>query len=195
MELRPVGWTLGAGFDVELNDNAEWFLTGYRVGAAFDVSIDRSKIFWARFRAWYSASTGTVENGEKLATLDSWDIGIGILAGLRLYESGEQSISLFAGYGLGFGMMDVQTTEKGEEKWDPDCPTFAEVMEDPKQIKCWIEGMDGSFTSGKFLAEVAIDFGPLTATPFYEYSMNNTKRGRVMSDHLHKVGMMVGFEF
>lgn len=195
MELKPIGWTIGVGYGAETDTSGAWLAHGYRVAGALDVGIDRAAMFRARFRTWYGASTGTVDNGVKLATTDGWEVGAGLLLGVRIAVNDTMGITPWVGYSLGFGVMDVQTTQAGDDKWRPDCPSFSEVMEEPTKIRCWLEGMDGTYTSGKFLAEVDLDFGAIVLTPFYEYSMNNAKRGRVLADGMHKVGVMVGVEF
>lgn len=189
------GWTISGGGQYETDTSGDWTAAGYRVSVNLDGYFDDSQTLWGRFKASYAASRGKVNDGHRLATTDGMDLSVGLELGLRVFSQGGKSITIFAGHGLGFGIMDVSATDRGTEKWAPDCPSFGEIMEDPSAITCWFKGMDGSYTSQKFLAEVAFDLGPITLTPFFEYSANSVKSGHVLPESFFKTGMSVGLEF
>lgn len=174
----------------------DWEMTGTGVNVDLNADFDAAGMFWSKFRLFYNAGSGTVKDeGIRLAGIDSWDIGFGLLAGVRVFNQDENSISVGAGFGMSFGMMSVGTTPAGDERWDAGCPDFNGIIEDPAGITCYLDSLDGSYTSKKFLAEAAFDFGPITLTPSFEWSINSQKKGQVMAPNLYRFGIGAGVDF
>lgn len=193
--MEITGLSVQGGYEYSFDVSKEWKLQGSKFNIDLNTDIDADKMFWSKFRIFYSASSGTVKYGkEKLAELDGFEIGFGLLAGARVYQDEGFSIRAGVGFGMGFGMMSVNPTDHGKEKWDPKCPTFSEIVEDFSGLTCHLKGLDGSYTSKKFLAEVGIEMGPLTLTPSFEYSFNSKKKGQIITN-LMKVGISAGVQF
>jgi hypothetical protein len=193
LEIR--GLSVSSGYVFNFDDDLDWQLHGASINADVNADFDREKIFWSKFRFFFNAANGEIRNSNhKLAKVENWEIGLGLLVGMNIFRAGETSINLGAGFGLGFGMMSVGVSDAGKEKWKPDCPTFAEIVEDFDGLTCWLETLDGTYTSKKFMGEIGFDFGPLTITPSFEWSFNARKQGQVMTD-MFKVGVSAGVQF
>lgn len=188
------GLSVQAGPSYEFDAGLDWQMPGAGIDIDLNADFDAGGMFWSKFRLFYNASSGIVKDEVQLAEIQAFDIGFALLAGVRVFNDDHNSISLGVGYGMAFGLMSVGTTDAGKERWDPDCGGFDEIVADPNSITCFLEGMDGSYTSKKFLAEIGFDFGSITLTPSFEFSSNSHKKGQVITDLL-KVGIAAGVDF
>lgn len=194
MEIR--GLSVQGGFNYQFSDDFKWQLTGSGIDLDLNADFDANRMFWAKFRTFFSAGSGAVKhNHQRLADVDDWQLGLGLLAGVRIYNDDGNSISFGAGFGMGFGMMDVHESDAGKVKWEPDCPDFAGIVEDPSELTCYLEKLDGMYTSKKFMAEMLFDFGPITLSPSFEVSFNSRKKGQVLAPTVYALGVSAGVNF
>lgn len=177
----------------DIGGNEEWELTGTGINA--DINADFSKLFWGKFRLFYHAGAGAVEGKWKLADASYFSVGLATLVGIRADLGSDLRLSFGLGYGMGFGIMDISATDKGDDKWDPDCGGFQEIVDDPNSITCFLKSMDGSFSSSKFLAEMALEWGPISISPNFEMSFNSVKDGQVLAKRLYRIGIGAGVKF
>lgn len=194
MEIRGLSARGDWAYITDDLGGTDWTLTGTGINA--DINADFNKMFWGKFRLFYHAGSGSVrEGGKQLAGVDYWNIGIATLLGVRFDLGSDVRITGGLGFGMGFGIMDISTTDKGDTKWDRDCGGFDDIIEDPTSITCFLEGMDGSFSSSKFLAETSLEWGPLFFTPSFEMSFNSVKDGQVLAKRLYRIGVGIGVRF
>lgn len=193
MEIRGLSARGDWAYITDDLGGVSWSLTGTGINA--DINADFNKMFWGKFRLFYHAGAGSIKDRGRLGSVDYWNIGIATLLGLRADLGNDLRLSFGAGYGMGFGMANISPTDKGDEKWDRDCGGFDDIIENPTSITCFLEGMDGSFSSSKFLAEASLEWGPLFFTPSFELSFNSVKAGQVLAKRLYRIGIGVGVRF
>lgn len=173
----------------------EWTLIGSGISIDLDASFDKDSMFWGKLRLFYNTAGGKVENGDKLASIDDLNFGFGLLAGMNLVNEPDWKLSLGVGFGLGFGIMDVGLTDKGSEKLDPTCPTFNEIVEDPAGIKCYFDGMDGSYSNKRVMAEASFQYASVFLSPFFEWEINSKRSGQLIPENLYRFGIKGGMKF
>lgn len=196
MEIKGLSARADLGFQLGSTGSDEnWQLMGSGVAVDIDTTFDEAKLFWGKFRIFFNTGSGEVRNGERLASVDDLNFGIGLLAGVNLISDPDYRISIGAGYGMGFGVMSVAQTDIGEDRWTPDCPSFAEITQEPEGINCYLKSLDGSYSNQKLMAEVGVDLGAVTFTPFFEWSLNSRKEGQILPGQMFRFGLAAGLDF